>query len=99
MPGSDSKMAASGSSFDDAGIGLRGRVRVVHRSSLRELPHQPVEVAAHVIELPVDQHETFDDDLPMRVEQPRHDHAGDRAIATIVVCTIMCSYAPGGSSR
>ena len=38
---------------------LGGRVRVVCRSSLGELMHQPVELAAHVLELAVDQGEAF----------------------------------------
>ena len=43
-----------------------GAVRIVRRIELGELPHQPVELAPRVIELPVDQHEAFGDEPHMR---------------------------------
>ena len=47
-------------------LGLRGRGQGVGRRGLGELPHQSVEVAARVIELPVDQGEALGDKPPMR---------------------------------
>ena len=66
MPGSESRMAASGGSGDGAGRGLGGRVRVFRRCGLGELVHQSVELAARVTELPVDQHEAFGEEPHMR---------------------------------
>ena len=55
MPGSDSRMAASGGSFDDFDDGSSSvdAFGVVRRSNLGELMHQPVEFATRVTELAV----------------------------------------------
>ena len=85
MLGSESRVAGVGGHFRHPWLGLRGYVRVVRRSGLGKLVYQPVEMVTCVIELPINQDESFDDEPHMRGGDPTDavlfQDSGERRLA------------------